>query len=439
MGNKEFLKSLLHLLNTNYNYAILRSYEELPDNFSSHDIDILVDKREFAQLKNDIYQILTKLNYKLLMVNTNDRFVTLIIAKQFGDKLEHLYLDFFFNYSLYGVHLINAQEVLEKRIFNKKVYHVNKPYEFLEKFLNTTLLNKDYPAKYNNLLNEVNENYSSEVNLKLSSIFKINGLRIDGCKKYSGNYLIKKAFFRNLLSNPLKQTSNSFKFIYYYLKGQLKPNGFSFSITGPDGSGKTTILDGLKEHFSKIYREVAYNHFRPTVIPRIAELFKKTGLKKNVDVNYDKPHRGKKTSIPSSMFRLLYYIVDYIIGYYKVVKPILVRRGVVIFDRYFTDIISDSKRSQINLNYKVVFFLRRLVPKMNYNFIIFVEPEIILKRKQELTKKQIDGIYVKLNYVCNQDSNYKSIKNNKNPEIAINEIINFILTNQHKKYRKFFK
>ena len=438
MGNTEFLKSLLHLLNANYNYAILRSHEELPENFSSHDIDILVEKSEFTLLKKDIYKILMEFNYQLLMVNTNDRFITFIIAKQNGDELEYLYLDFFFNYSLYGVHLIDALDVLKKRVFNGKVYHVNKVYEFLEKYLNTTLLNKKYPSKYNNILNEVNENYSSEVNNQLSSIFNINNLSIDACRKRSGKYLIKKAFFRNLVSNPLKQASNSFKFIYYYLKGKLKPNGFSFSITGPDGSGKTTILDGLELHFSKTYREVAYNHFRPKVMPRIAELFNKTGLKKDVDVEYDKPHRGKKTSIPSSIFRLLYYIVDYIIGYYKVVKPILVRRGVVIFDRYFTDIISDSKRSQINLNYKVVFFLRRLVPKMNYNFIIFVDPQIILERKQELTKNQIDGIYVKLNYVCNKDSNYIPIENNEVPEIAINKIINYILTNQHKKYSEFF-
>lgn len=439
MVNIEFLKSFFHILNAKYKYAVLRSYGNLPEKFSSHDVDILVDIKEFSQLKKDIYKILAKYNYKLLMVNSNDRFVTFIIGNQIEDELEYLYLDFFFNYSLYGIHLIDASEVLENRIFNGKVYHVNKVYEFLEKFLNTTLLNKNYPSKYSNLLNEVNTNFSSDVNLKLRYIFNINDLSIDECKKYSGNYLLRKVFFRNLFSNPFKQLYNSYKFIYYYLKGQLKPNGFSFSITGPDGSGKTTILDGLEYHFSKIYREISYNHFRPTVIPRIAELFKKTGLKKTVDVNYYKPHRGKKTSVLSSLFRLFYYMSDYVIGYYKIVKPILVRRGVVIFDRYFTDIIGDSKRSQINLNYKVVFFLRRLVPKMDYNFIIFVDPEIILKRKKELTKDQIEGIYIKLNYICNQDNNYIPIQNNENPEIAISKIIKIILSSQHNKYNKFFR
>lgn len=439
MENKEFLKSLLDTLNSKYNYAILRGYEELPNNFSSHDIDILVDKKEFKQLKKDIYKILNEFNYQILMVNTNDRFVTFIVGQQIGKNLEYLYLDFFFNYSLYGIHLIDTKEVLEKRVFNGKVYHVNKVYEFLEKYLNTTLLNKKYPLKYGNLLKEMNENYSSKVNNILSSIFSINNFSIDECQKKTGKYLIKKAFFRNLYSNPLKQASNTFKFIYYYINGKLKPNGFSFSITGPDGSGKTTIIEGVEQQITRVYREVSYNHFRPTVIPRIAELFKKTGSKKEVDDDYSKPHRGKKTSVLSSIFRLFYYIVDYIIGYYKIVKPVLVRRGVVIFDRYFTDIISDSKRSQINLNYKAVFFMRRLVPKMNYNFIIFVNPEIILKRKQELTKSQIENIYVKLDYVCKKDRNYFPVQNNEIPENAINKIISIILSSQNKKYSNYFK
>jgi thymidylate kinase len=312
-------------------------------------------------------------------------------------------------------------------------------YEFLEKFLNTTLLNQRYPAKYSEILNEINQKYSSIVNSRLSEIFSIENLSIENIKNHSSKKLLGKAFSRNLNSNPLKQIAIIFKFLFYHIKGKSKPNGFSFSITGPDGSGKTTIIDGVLMNLSNVYREVTYNHFRPSVLPRIAELFKKSGLKKEVDENYDKPHRGGETGKLSSLFRLFYYIIDYIIGYSKKVKPILFRRGIVIFDRYFTDIISDSKRSQINLNYKFIFFCRKFVPKMNYNFIVFVEPNAILERKQELTKLQINDIYMKLNYICKHDKSYTSIYNNKNPEYAINEILNFILVQQNIKYSKFFR
>lgn len=439
MENKELIIELFDLLNQKYNYAVLRSFENLPENFSSHDIDILVEKKEFDTLKKEVYQIIKKFDYQTLMVNTNERFNTIIIAKQIEGKLIYLYLDFFFNYSLYGVKFVDSRTVLEQREFNGKVYHVNKVYEFLEKFLNTTLLNQKYPSKYSAILDEINQKHSSVVNSSLSAIFNIRNLNIENIENHSSKSLLRKAFLKNLFSNPVKQITNSIKFLYFYIKGRIKPNGFSFSITGPDGSGKTTILDGVLRNLSNVYREVKYNHFRPSVLPRIAELFKKSGLKKEVDENYDKPHRGVESGKLSSLFRLLYYIIDYIIGYYKKVKPILFRRGVVIFDRYFTDIISDSKRSQINLNYKFIFFFRKLVPKMNYNFIVFVEPMTILERKQELTKPQIDDIYMKLNYICKNDKSYTPIDNNKNPEYAIHEILNFILTQQNIKYSKFFK
>lgn len=439
MENKELIMDLFNLLNQKYNYAVLRSFDDLPENFSSHDIDILVDKKEFNKLKKEVHELITKFNYQILMVNTNERFNTFIIAKQVENQLVYLYLDFFFNYSLYGVNLVNSQTVLNERVFNGKVYHVNKVYEFLEKFLNTTLLNQKYPSKYASILDDINQNYDSIVNAKLIETFNIKNLNIENIKNHSSKKLLRKAFTKSLFSNPIKQIVNSFNFMFYHIKGKAKPNGFSFSITGPDGSGKTTILDGVQAIFSKVYREVSYNHFRPSVLPRIAELFKKSGLKKEIDENYDKPHRGGKTGKLSSLFRIFYYIADYRIGYYRIVKPILFRRGVIIFDRYFTDIISDSKRSQINLNYKFIFFFRRFVPNMNYNFIVFVEPKRILERKQELTKTQIDNIYVKLKYICKHDKSYTPIENNMNPQYAINEIINTILTQQNIKYSKFFK
>ena len=90
----------------------------------------------------------------------------------------------------------------------------------------------------------------------------------------------------------------------------------------------------------------------------------KEHLKKEVDKDYSNPHRGGKTGRLSSLVRLFYYIFDYIYGYRKIVKPVLFRRGVVIFDRYYTDIVADSKRSRINIPYKVIMSLKFLIPNM---------------------------------------------------------------------------
>lgn len=432
-----FVKEFFIILNEQYNYAVLRGYHELPDYFTGHDIDILVDKNQFGKIKKSLTSLILHFDYKLLMVNENERFVTVIIAKRIGNDVEYLYLDFFFNFSLFGVNLIDAYDVLARKEFNGRIYHVALVDEFLEKYLNTRLLNQPYPDKYKHVLDTVQSEHITELKQSLGKVFNQQFDNLDICSQTRGSKLLRTAFISSLFRNPLQQLISSLKFVFFYIKSWLKPNGFSMSLTGPDGSGKTTVLTSVEDSFSSIYRDVALHHFRPTVIPRIAELFNKVGLKKEVDVQYDQPHRGGETGKISSLIRLAYYLVDYIIGYFILVKPVLFRRGVVIFDRYFTDVMSDSRRSRIGLHYKWVFPFRKLVPKMNYSFIIFVEPGEILKRKQELTRDQIDTIYEKLNYICKGDQHYVRINNDSAPEFAANAIIDHILINQNEKYKKY--
>jgi len=430
-----FIVELFQILNKKYNYAVLRSFENLPDKFDSHDIDIIFDKKQYSSFKNDLENLITKHDLKIILFNQGERFDTFILASYIENKLEFLYLDFFFNYSLYGIKLLESSQILERRKFNDKVYHVSLTDEFLEKFLNVKLLNKEYPEKYSYIRNEIESYHKEEVNNILSQIFG-NSIKLNTIENYSGKDLLKKCFSNNMKKNPFSQIAFISSFYKNYFKSKFSPNGISMSFTGPDGSGKTTILEVVENELSKVFREVKVNHFRPTVIPRIAEVFNKAGLKKEVDKDYSKPHRGGKTGRLSSLVRLFYYIFDYIYGYRKIVKPVLFRRGVVIFDRYYTDIVADSKRSRINIPYKTIMALKSFVPNMKYNFLVYVDPDNILARKQELTREQILGIYERLDYILENDKSYTKIDNNQDVNIAVSNILNHIFEEQHKKLIK---
>lgn len=303
---------------------------------------------------------------------------------------------------------------------------------------------KSFQIILKDLINELNLNlisfiYSKEVDTYVLAIHKDNKLEFLSLNFYF-NYIINS---ENILEEKtfdgknynIAINSNFFK-EHFIKNSKLSSNGFSMSFTGPDGSGKTTILDAVEKELSKIFSEVKINHFRPTVIPRIAEVFNKAGLKKEVDEDYSNPHRGGETSKLSSFVRLFYYIFDYIYGYYKIVKPILSRNGVVIFDRYYTDIVADSKRSRINIPYKTIMALKSFVPNMKYNFLVYVDPDNILARKQELTREQILGIYERLDYILEKDKSYIKIDNNDDVNIAVSNILNHIFNEQHKKLIK---
>jgi thymidylate kinase len=429
-----FKIELFNLLNNSVNYAVIRNYINLPHSQKSHDIDIIVDKQNYLDIKKDIKGLIEIHGLKIISYNKLD-IESMIIVDYTNNHIEFIFLDFFFRYSIFGIETINAKEVLNSRVFNTKIYHVNLIYEFLEKFLYIKFLNKEYPEKYSHIKKEIELNHKDEVNNILSQIFGIT-INLDNIENYSGKDLLKNCLLKNIKTNPFSQIAFFTLFYKNYFKSKLSPNGISMSFTGPDGSGKTTILEIVENELSQIFREVKVNHFRPTVIPRIAEVFNKAGLKKEVDKDYSNPHRGAKTGRLSSLIRLFYYIFDYIYGYRKIVKPVLFRRGVVIFDRYYTDIVADSKRSRINIPYKVIMSLKFLVPNMKYNFLVYVDPDNILARKQELTKEQILDIYERLDYILENDKSYIKIDNNQDVNIAVSNILNHIFEEQHKKLIK---
>jgi guanylate kinase len=96
----------------------------------------------------------------------------------------------------------------------------------------------------------------------------------------------------------------------------------------------------------------------------------------------------------------------------------------------------DSKRSRINIPYKTIMALKSFVPNMKYNFLVYVDPDNILARKQELTREQILGIYERLDYILDKDKSYVKIDNNDDVNIAVSNILNHIFKEQHKKLIK---
>lgn len=157
------------------------------------------------------------------------------------------------------------------------------------------------------------------------------------------------------------------------------------------------------------------------------------GLKKEVDRNFSEPHRGGKTGVFSSLLRLAYYSTDYILGYFSKVKPKTRLTRLVIFDRYFTDIICDSRRSRIYLNTQFLYtFSRWLIPSLDYNILLTAPTDTILARKQELDAEGIAAINSKIDFLADKPGYYK-ILNTGTPQEAVAKILRLVFEQQHSK------
>lgn len=433
MGNlaAEHITNIIGLLNNKADYAVLRNFEGLPDHNKSRDIDIIITRKSYQQIKNELVNLIDRSGWKIITYLYSDRLITYVCACQEGNQTEIVQWDFFINTSVFGILLMDAEEFLVNKKFNGFLYYVDVECQFLDKYLYNRAVGAQYPEKYQATREKAE--HSPIVEKKIKSLYGVNSVK--ECDKISGKKLLFSAIKTNLLQHPGQFLSNLITFLWTFWGNYLRSNtGFSVGFTGPDGSGKTTVIDLILKRLAPVFRTAhKYYHFRPTLFGNLGEVAHSAGLKKEVDRDYSKPHRGGKTGVLSSFARLLYYSLDYVVGYFVKVKTVTRITRIVIFDRYYTDIICDSRRSRIYLNYKFLYgFGKLFIPSLDYNILLTASTDTILARKKELDEEGIRIINKKIDYLADKKG-YKKILNEQTPEVAVAEILSYIFENQHKK------
>lgn len=156
------------------------------------------------------------------------------------------------------------------------------------------------------------------------------------------------------------------------LRRFVRPTGLMIAFMGCDGSGKSTLINGLISSMPDflIFRNYAYHHLYP----------KHGSIQKNVPNPHEQPLRGKWMS----NLKLLVMLYRYLWGYIRYVYPQLVRSHLVIFDRYYYDLGVDSVRYRHGGSKWLTKLVGKLVPKPSITFVVDVSPKIIQTRKQEV-------------------------------------------------------
>lgn len=430
----DLITKVIGFLNDHASYAVMRNFEGLPHSNHARDIDIIISRKDYKKIRKDLVKLIIDSGWKIITYLNSDRLITFVCARNDGDETSIMQWDFFFDTSVFGIKLMDATEFLQDKEFNGFLWHLKTDSQFLDKYLYDRAVNTQYPEKYKST-REATEN-SLEVKRKLKSVFgREEAAEID---KIPGKKLLAKAVMHNLKKRPFGLTIDIMNFLRTFSGNYfMSRTGFSVGFTGPDGSGKTTVIDRTIERLGDVFKTAhAYYHFRPALFGNIGDVAQSAGLKKEVDRNYSDPHRGGKTSKLSSLARLGYYSVDYVIGYFLKVKSKTRITRLVIFDRYFTDIICDARRSRIYLPPKFLNAWRKLfIPSLDYNILLTASEDTILSRKKELTPEGIREINSRIDYLTPQKSYYK-VLNESTPDAAVTTILDHIFEQQHKKNLK---
>lgn len=430
----ELVSKVLRLLNETVPYAVMRNFEGLPESNSARDIDIIIKKSDLQRIKTPLVALIDSLGWKIINCLDSDRLFTLVCARNDGNLTSIMQWDFFIDTSVFGIQLMSAEEFLADREFNGVLWHLKVGSQFLDKYLYDRAVGAEYPAKYSATRRAAEE--EPAVKEKLRQVFGCES--VEECDRMSGRSLLLKAVGYNLRHRPAQFIVGVVMFLYTFIGNYLRSRtGFAIGFTGPDGSGKTTVIDRTIERLGAVFATAhAYYHFRPALFGNLGEVAHSAGIKKEVDRNYSDPHRGAKTGPLSSLARLAYYSVDYIIGYFLKVKSLTRITRLVVFDRYFTDIICDARRSRIYLPVKFLNVWRLMfIPSLDYNILLTASADTILARKRELDREGIDSINARIDYLARQKG-YLKVLNESSPDDAVTTILNHIFHSQHLKNLK---
>lgn len=165
----------------------------------------------------------------------------------------------------------------------------------------------------------------------------------------------------------------------------FRPNGFVISFSGVDGVGKSTVIEKVKEHLEKKWRKrVVVLRHRPSVlpIPSAWKLGQAEAERRSVP---HPPRQAGYQSLHASVARFGYYYLDYLLGQVVVWLKYTSRGQVVLYDRYYFDLINEGERSNIQLPERLTRALYTFVSKPRLNFFLYADPDVILRRKQELS------------------------------------------------------
>ena len=159
------------------------------------------------------------------------------------------------------------------------------------------------------------------------------------------------------------------------LRRQVQPPLPWLAVLGPDGSGKSTVLAGVRDGWPPSLGPVHIYHLRPRRLNR------RGGPAGPVVDPHGQPPRGAVLSAAA----LAFVVADWWFGYWTDVAPRRTRHGLVLFDRHLLDVLVDPLRYRYGGPTWLARLACRLVPRPDLVVILDACPAVVRARKQEVT------------------------------------------------------
>ena len=366
-------------------YCALAGYDTLPDEPLS-DIDFMVSTEDFKTLPEVMAEAARRSDLRLVQFLKHETSACFyVLARLEGNCVTMLQADAAADFRRHGRIWLLAEDVLARRRKHPRGFWIPAPADAFIYYLVKRIDKQSLLADHGVYLSRLYHEDPAGCDVLLARFWpQKSALRLSqaasGCQ---WNEVIHGTgeFAANLIHHPkvYKDTGYVPKEFARRISRVAHTTGLLVTCLGPDGVGKSSVAAGIQSTLRQCFRRTDLFHLRPGLLRGSAAGREFT----------TQPHGKPARSYFGSFAKVLFLFSDYWLGYWIRVRPLLARSSLLVFDRYFDDVMADPQRFRVEKMARLTRFISRIIPVPDVVLVLDAPPEIVHDRKQELGISEI--------------------------------------------------
>jgi len=197
--------------------------------------------------------------------------------------------------------------------------------------------------------------------------------------------LRRSTAIRSWLRNPISSVRLTLGSILRRFRQPFCPCAPTVAVVGPDGVGKSSLIEELARQDDLVFNDVVVRHWRPALLPQLGSL---VGRKLPAETS-DGLRPPRRTKGRLHWLRISYYAADTLLGTFLKDRVAASRQKLIIYDRCFLDMAVDPLRYGLASS-RGVLGLWRFLPKPDLIVLLHDSPERVDVRKPEMPQPEIE-------------------------------------------------
>ena len=421
-------------INQNFDYCVLRGYSKLPYEISN-DIDLGLRHIHLDDFVKFSIKYFASKNFLLVHHQRKFKYVQLYFSNKITSEVIHI--DIWTSLHFQGYEYMDINDLLDNKISYKGFFIASSEFEccltITKDYLHTgelqlrkkehlrSLAKERFGVPLKNRISEASiaqlrDALFSEKESKINIKFKFSALELFDI------FFTKFSFFRDEIK------------LFFEKKGMF------IVLIGPDGSGKTTTYNIIKNKIAKKYFSgTSYFHFNFGLIPSLSSLIGRQKKNNENNVTSLKMKDSSPSVKPSALKRFIYiayYIFDFFLGNFKIYF-LSYRNKLVVFDRYYFDYF--IHQDYVNLPRFIMPIYKLLSPKPDILIYLKADANKIFERKPELSISQIKMQQQKIDFLITENPDIAGsiceVTTTDGEEIVHKQLNDIIFEYQMKRYK----